>query len=111
MEAYKNLGGIEMIVKKYLNTTSIFFTILYSLFIYMIIQGVFIIRGSVCTNTLYDDTFFMVLRSAFYVVALMIPLATILKFFKDMSKTNLIKLIMSIIPIITALLYIIYACM
>jgi hypothetical protein len=54
MEAYKNLGGIEMIVKKYLNTTSIFFTILYSLFIYMIIQGVFIIRGSVCTNTLYD---------------------------------------------------------
>lgn len=100
-----------MIAKKYLNYTNIFFTILYSLFVYMIIQAVFIIRGNVCTNTLYDDTFFMVLRSAFYVVALMLPLVIILRFFKDMSKSNLVKLIMSIIPIITALSYIIYTCM
>jgi uncharacterized membrane protein YhaH (DUF805 family) len=100
-----------MIAKKYLNYTYLLFAILYSLFVYMIIHAVFIIRGKVCTNTLYDDTFFMTLRSAFYVVALMLPLVTILRFFKDMSKSNLTKLIMSIIPIITALFYIIYACM
>ena len=100
-----------MIAKKYLNYTYLLFAILYGLFVYMIINAVFIIRGNVCTNTLYDDTFFMILRSAFYVVALMLPLVTILRFFKDMSKSNLIKLIMSIIPIITALFYIIYACM
>lgn len=110
IKAYKNLGGIDMITKRYLNYTSIFFTILYSLFVYMVIQGVFIIRGNVCTTTLYNNTSFMVLRSVFYVVALMLPLVTLLKFFDDMSKSNLVKLIISVIPIFTALCYIIFSC-